>query len=301
MGFEIRIDVDYPGHPKTRLLMSLIGPEADVYPIRLWIEAAKYAPEGVIKGVATLEQWCSWRGKPNQLFDALCRAGFIEHQKRNSRILIHNWRDRSGHYVILYMEKKRKQRVKYARMKDAEDNILPQDGGRLPQGGESFPPEKESSVRPDQTRPDHRRPYRSAASPDAGAGKGDSGDAYLEEISAVYGFCSAPKPETRRSTIRDLIRQGVPSEAIRSAPDRWGTGWDFYEYVKRLRDEKRTRRKEEPVEPKCKHPEDKLKTLRTLDNEALVECQACKRRDWVPKNGKADNVSVHAIRHIPKA
>ena len=48
MGFRVPVDVDYFSHPKTVQLISIIGQGADVFPIRLWAWAAKFAKKGAL-------------------------------------------------------------------------------------------------------------------------------------------------------------------------------------------------------------------------------------------------------------
>lgn len=126
MGFEIPIDVDYFDHPKTMKLIGILrNQEADIYPLRLWRYAAKYARDGVIKGgSAEIESAVRWRGQPGRLSSALIQVGFVESDGRT----IHDWKRGIGRAIFLYEEKKRKQREKYAE----EHGILPEEPGRIP-------------------------------------------------------------------------------------------------------------------------------------------------------------------------
>jgi len=120
MGFEIPIDVDYFKHPKTLRLISLIGPTADIYPLRLWRWAAQYAKKGVIEGGGpAIEAAVGWSGTRGKLSDALREAKFLERDGKT----IHDWMEHTGRAILIYDEKKRKQRQKYAR----DHGILPEE------------------------------------------------------------------------------------------------------------------------------------------------------------------------------
>lgn len=120
MGFEIPISNDYPNHPKTLHLISLIGPEADVYPLRLWFWASKYRRDGNFKGGAPeIELACGWKGAKGRLHRALIKAGFVESGGRQ----VHDWKVGIGRAIAIYERKKQKQREKY----DADKGILPEE------------------------------------------------------------------------------------------------------------------------------------------------------------------------------
>ncbi len=117
MGFEIPLDSDYIDHPKTQHLLKLIGPEADIYPIRLWMWASKYARDGQVRaGWRGVEAACRWRGRPKRLSRALVKAGFLEVRNEVTKtgdLVIHDWMNGVGRAISLYERKKQKQREKY--------------------------------------------------------------------------------------------------------------------------------------------------------------------------------------------
>lgn len=112
MGFEVPVDMGYRRHPKTVQLKTILSdPGADVYPIRLWLWAAEFAPTGLIKiEQRALENELGWDGKPLELVTALRKAGFLE--KR--RFAIHGWMERIGRAIYMYEVKKFNLRKKYA-------------------------------------------------------------------------------------------------------------------------------------------------------------------------------------------
>lgn len=105
----VQLDTDYFNHPKTIHLISLIGPEADVYPPRLWTWAMKYAKSGVLKTPGMVETACRWKDDDGRLHKALVASGFLD----EDGVTIHGWMERTGHGLQRYEEKKARGREKY--------------------------------------------------------------------------------------------------------------------------------------------------------------------------------------------
>lgn len=110
----VQLDIDYFNHPKTLHLISLIGPEADVYPPRLWTWAMKYAKSGILKTQGMVETACRWKDDDGRLHKALVAAGFLE----EDGVTIHGWMERTGHGLQRYEEKKARGREKYRNSAD---------------------------------------------------------------------------------------------------------------------------------------------------------------------------------------
>lgn len=116
MGFEIPVDLDYFSHPKTINLVTTLGPEADIYPIRLWAWASKYAKDGIVKNPKQIEVACGWKGEEGKCLKALIDCGFIE----KDGTTIHDWEDHIGRAVSIYEARKERQREYYARTHGVE-------------------------------------------------------------------------------------------------------------------------------------------------------------------------------------
>ena len=134
MGFEIPIDVNFFDHPKTVMLIGLIGSEADVYPLRLWRWCSMYAKNGVVAGGRTqIEGVLRWKGKAGSLHRALIRAGFLEADGKT----VHDFMEGVGRAISLYEGKKQRQRERYAgeilpQTETHSPGSLPEENGRLP-------------------------------------------------------------------------------------------------------------------------------------------------------------------------
>lgn len=140
MAFEIPIDLDYFEHPKTLRLVSLLKrPEADIYPIRLWKWAAKYARSGQLPSdPALIERGMGWKGRAGRLLQAMIDAGFIN----SDGVTIHDWEQYVGRSIAIYEAKKRKQREKY----NSDNGIIPEES-RKNSGG--IPPTPDTPEAPD--------------------------------------------------------------------------------------------------------------------------------------------------------
>lgn len=105
----VQLDDAYYDHPKTLHLISLLGPEADGYPPKLWTWAIKYAKQGVLKHPDLAEVACRWKGEKGKLHRAMVDAGFIE----ADGVTLHGWMERTGNDIVRYEEKKSRLREKY--------------------------------------------------------------------------------------------------------------------------------------------------------------------------------------------
>lgn len=114
---HVELDVDFFDHPKTVDLRARIGDKnADVYPLRLWTWAAKYARNGFINTAQRLEYACGWQGDRGVLAEILVETGFLDSVSGGYKI--HGWEDRSGNFFQQY-ERKLVRMREYARQKRA--------------------------------------------------------------------------------------------------------------------------------------------------------------------------------------
>lgn len=283
MGFEMPVDVDYFDHPKTLRLIALVGrQEADIYPLRLWKWAAKYARTGVIYlGAPAIEAACGWRGTPGKLHKALVEAEFIE----KDGITIHDWMDGIGRSILIYERKKQKQRDKYA----ATHGILPEERGKKHpypggdtrewrggetqdsksrRGGDNRPPSPPDQAPPGTTTPpdvptEPAEPQGDVIPLPARTGGEQEIDPYALDLEAFADF-RTPGARHKREAFEDLVRQGVSHERIREAAREHGD-WDFYEVVKALRNGRGKQGQGRPNPPKAPPGPPRTETQRKLD------------------------------------
>lgn len=101
----LNLDPNYFEHPKTRRLVGLLGPMADVLPLRLWAYCAKIHPvDGAMKGYAEseVESLIGWTGTRGAAIKALLRVGFlkpVDNAKRpvDNGFSCVDWKQHQGH------------------------------------------------------------------------------------------------------------------------------------------------------------------------------------------------------------
>lgn len=169
---HLQIEDTYLGHPKTEMLRELVGPEADIYPIRLWDFALKYAIKGTLKSADMVEKRVGWKGPPGKLHKALITAGFLE----DDGVTIHDWEEYTGRWINAYESRKKeakdaraaykaqKQAIwkeKFKEMAPAYEPIV------MPEKAEEGPPEGPEEAQEPEEAPPAPPKYDIASSADA--------------------------------------------------------------------------------------------------------------------------------------
>ena len=98
---DLNLSPDYFEHRKTKRLQLKLGPDAAIYPIRIWAYAAKYHPDdGFFKGysgdeiVSICTNTGNATGNAISILDALL-DGFLE--QVDGGFQIHDWVEHQGH------------------------------------------------------------------------------------------------------------------------------------------------------------------------------------------------------------
>ena len=94
----LNLDPNYFDHPKTKRLVGLLGPMADVLPIRLWSYCARvHAKDGAMRGytASEIESVIRWSGAPNKAVRAMTEVGYIVKSKRG--YACKDWHQHQGH------------------------------------------------------------------------------------------------------------------------------------------------------------------------------------------------------------
>ena len=94
----LNLDLDLEQHPKMQRLIRMVGPDAALYVIRLWVHAAKFFPEtGRLDGYSDddLHRVMNWTQKEMNLAEKLRFCNFIRSGKKGP--YIHDWSDHAGH------------------------------------------------------------------------------------------------------------------------------------------------------------------------------------------------------------
>lgn len=220
MGFEIPLDNDFPEHPKTLDLKSRIGPQGDIFPIRLWCWASKYARNGTIRvNPRALEKALQWNGTKGRLHKALVASHFIEKDGKT----ISDWKSRTGRAIQMYEKKKERQRLKYAESL----GILPE--GIRNSSGDPVDPEDSGDPGGEKASPLSRvlKAMIAAAIPGHWRKKED----YAKALLAKHGEAEAVRilglPETQGIScieLEDRWLRGKETESLKDFRARTGKG-----------------------------------------------------------------------------
>lgn len=100
MARFIRVDCDFPSHPKTLRFIRLCAHEAAPYAlIRLWLWAAERRQDGDLfrLDAADIERAVGWWGTPGKFVIAARECGFIE--GKEGRLRIHDWDEKQGYHA----------------------------------------------------------------------------------------------------------------------------------------------------------------------------------------------------------
>lgn len=94
----IKVATDLPEHPKARALAKRLNDtRAWAWPVRLWLHAARFAPDGRFRDLAAVEEAAGWEGKRGVLGAALQAVRFLD--KRNRGFALHGWAEWAGAYL----------------------------------------------------------------------------------------------------------------------------------------------------------------------------------------------------------
>lgn len=109
----IRLDSEYPRHRKTLRLVRKLGQAAELYPIRLWLWAARQSPMGSLRDIDAEEvaMIVGHPGSPEELLEALLACGFVEEVSGERRLT--SWYEHNG--ILADRRERNAKRMKRAR------------------------------------------------------------------------------------------------------------------------------------------------------------------------------------------
>ena len=90
---DIRVQVTFPGHWKTRKMERLAGDMGVKCLIYLWIFVAVNKPDGELAGMSDndIEDAAYWTGPPGQFIKSLLECGFIDGEETTRAV--HDWQE----------------------------------------------------------------------------------------------------------------------------------------------------------------------------------------------------------------
>ena len=126
---DIRLDINFCEHPKTKRLIRVLGFEAPFALLKLWTSAAKHYPKGVLKDLDEYDiaDLTDWSGDPKQLVEALTdpKINFLE--KVDGQYQLHDWEENQP--WIFFQDERVEKAKKAARARWGEESESPEDAG----------------------------------------------------------------------------------------------------------------------------------------------------------------------------
>ena len=119
----LNLDLDYFSHPKIIRLIGLLGPQAEILPIKLWAYCAKYhAGRGELPGYSAqeVEAAVGWAGESAKMVEAMLKINLLE--KITDGYKVHDWLEHAGHLAAF--KKRAKSAAKSRWLKYASSNAL---------------------------------------------------------------------------------------------------------------------------------------------------------------------------------
>jgi hypothetical protein len=122
MNTDIRILMSFRGHRKRRRLQMLLGAEAVLCLIDLWIAAAVSRPRGILDGWDELDIAieAGWQGDPAEFVNALVTSGFLDRQ--GDVYALHDWEENQPWAVGAEARSEKARRAAQARWGKAEQS-----------------------------------------------------------------------------------------------------------------------------------------------------------------------------------
>lgn len=123
---SINIDLDAFDHPKFRLLTDILGPGAEIIPVRIWLHCGKYHTEdGRLTRYTTkvLEAIGGWRGAHGKAVKALAEVGLLDAIEGGFQV--HDWKEHAGHLWAYKVRGKKAIEKRWADLKAKEGASVP--------------------------------------------------------------------------------------------------------------------------------------------------------------------------------
>jgi len=98
---NLNLDLDYFDHPKIKRLVALLGPGAELHPIKLWCYVGRFhTKDGSFPGYsdAEIEGLAGWGGEKGAMISAMMTVKLLEKDSKGL-IKIHDWKNTNGHLI----------------------------------------------------------------------------------------------------------------------------------------------------------------------------------------------------------
>lgn len=122
---NVNLDAAYFSSQKARRLRARLGPEGDVYPIRLWCHCANVLKNECLRDLlpGEIEEIVLWKGKAGVLFAVLASEDVRAVQQvkcdaiTNTHYHARNFNERNGHILTFHARAKRAAEARWGKEK----------------------------------------------------------------------------------------------------------------------------------------------------------------------------------------
>jgi hypothetical protein len=116
MNTDIRIAISFKGHRKRKKLERILGSEAVLALIDLWIGTAMNHPEGKLTGMDELDisLEANWEGDPRKFVKTLIDVGFLD-RDQDGTYSLHDWNEHQPWVVGAKVRSERARKASQAR------------------------------------------------------------------------------------------------------------------------------------------------------------------------------------------
>jgi hypothetical protein len=166
---NLNLDVNYPDHPKTRRLKTMLGKESEYLPIKLWLYVGRLHPEGHLKDYngQEIEAIVEWGGTPGAFIEAMERVEWLKKDEKNGYKLI-GWKEHQGHLIAFKRRgkiaaKARWNKDKQRRATSMQQALLKSDSSNAPTN-QTKPTVPNQPIQPPQGFPESENGARDSAS-----------------------------------------------------------------------------------------------------------------------------------------
>ena len=189
---DIRLDINFCDHPKTKRLIRTLGHEAFFSLVKLWTNAARLYPKGHLKDLDEIDiaDLAGWSGDPEEFVTALTdsRINFLENV--DGQYYIHDWEENQP--WIYYQEERSAKAKKAARKRWAEDDECEeQTGSTEDEDARSEYEHTSSNANPNKT---HAGSNASIKDTNAPSNAGSMQVAYNEQCDMYAQNAPSPSP-----------------------------------------------------------------------------------------------------------
>jgi hypothetical protein len=120
----LNLDLDFLEHPQTLMLVGILGPGAEILPIRLWAHCGKfYSETGRLKGYSApgVEAVLKWPGEPGKALTAMMMDGVDYLGNDEHGFYAKNWIKHQGHIHALKLRGHNMAKVRWDKIKSQAD------------------------------------------------------------------------------------------------------------------------------------------------------------------------------------